>query len=357
MIMKNIGAVSLSFAYAVCFFGAGFVSGQELWQFFGAFGQMGYVGFFVAVVLFVALGIILIRLTQATQIVEVDLLLVPWDIPWLRKTVGAVQVFLLFCVVTVMTAGVAALGEQLMGVPTWIGGAVFAALIALVAMAGVSGMVRVFSALIPVLVAATLLFSLAAYRKFGMTGIFELRYTNTNPLMPHWLIASFTYVAYNMMGAIGMMTPLGNRIKSKHAVYGGILLGGLWLLCVAAGVLTSIAVWPAAAATELPMVALAAQVNPTLGSAYGVLLFLGMFCTSLSSLVADMTYFELKFPLLRTKRKLVLFAGAVMFWAASLLGFGDLIGVIYPIFGYCGVVFLGLMIAHYVKCKKEKSEA
>ena len=43
--MKEIKTWSLAFTYVGCFLGAGFISGQELWQFFGSFGNWGYVGF------------------------------------------------------------------------------------------------------------------------------------------------------------------------------------------------------------------------------------------------------------------------------------------------------------------------
>ena len=49
--MKEIKTWSLAFTYVGCFLGAGFISGQELWQFFGSFGNLGYVGFLLAVVL------------------------------------------------------------------------------------------------------------------------------------------------------------------------------------------------------------------------------------------------------------------------------------------------------------------
>ena len=61
--MKELKAIPLAFTYAGCFLGAGYVSGQELWQFFGSFGNWGYVGFVIAIGLFVMLGIMLIRLT------------------------------------------------------------------------------------------------------------------------------------------------------------------------------------------------------------------------------------------------------------------------------------------------------
>ena len=50
--MKQIKTFSLAFTYVGCFLGAGFISGQELWQFFGAFGNWGYVGFALAALLF-----------------------------------------------------------------------------------------------------------------------------------------------------------------------------------------------------------------------------------------------------------------------------------------------------------------
>ena len=40
----------------------------------------------------------------------------------------------------------------------------------------------------------------------------------------------------------------------------------------------------------------------------------------------------------------------------SLFGFGDLIGVVYPIFGYCSSVFIVLMAVHYFKVKKQNAQ-
>ena len=78
--MKEIKTWSLAFTYVGCFLGAGFISGQELWQFFGSFGNLGYVGFLLAVVLFSAIGILFVRLTQMTQCSDMDRLLVPWNV-------------------------------------------------------------------------------------------------------------------------------------------------------------------------------------------------------------------------------------------------------------------------------------
>ena len=49
--MKKIGALNLGLAFAGCFLGAGYVSGQELWQFFGSFGGGGLLGVLAAMAL------------------------------------------------------------------------------------------------------------------------------------------------------------------------------------------------------------------------------------------------------------------------------------------------------------------
>ena len=348
--MKEIRSLSLSFTYVGCFLGAGFVSGQELWQFFGSFGNWGYLGFAVAAALFVAFGVLLVRITQMSGIEEMDRVLVPWNIPWLRKATGAIEALFLLGVVTIMTAGVGAMLEQLLHIPTWIGDGVFAVVVALIAIWGVSGMVGAFSALVPLLVVATLIFAIAAFCRFGVSDVLTLEMVNTNPLMPNWFVAALTYVAYNMLGAIGIVTPVGKLVRKKGTVFGGMLIAGLMLVGVAFSILTSLAVYRVAAQAELPMVALASELNPMLGGCYGVMLLLGMFCNALASLVALVVYLEHKWGVLKPRRKPVLAVLAALVWLGSLGGFGDLIGVIFPVFGYISIFYLGCLVVHYVQC-------
>lgn len=173
--MKEIKTWSLAFTYVGCFLGAGFISGQELWQFFGSFGNWGYVGFAAAAVLFTVIGILFVRLTQMTGCADMDRLLVPWDIKWLRGVSGAIGAVFLFFVVVSMSAGVGAMLTQLFHVPTWLGSIVFMAAVFLVTLLGVTGMVNAFSALIPVLIAATVAFAAGAYITFGAEGILSWR--------------------------------------------------------------------------------------------------------------------------------------------------------------------------------------
>ena len=313
--MKQIKTMTLAFTYVGCFLGAGFISGQELWQFFGSFGNWGYVGFALAAVLFTVIGILFVRLTQMTQCADMGKLLVPWDVKWLRGASGAVGALFLFFVVVSMSAGVGAMLTQLFGVPTWLGSAMLMLAVFLVALLGVSGMVDAFSAMIPILVLATLGFAVGAWCTFGTEGILQLHHTNVNPLMPNWFIATLTFVAYNILGGIGIMSPVGQYVREKKHIYWGIALAGVMLLVVAGSILTSLAAYPAAVEAELPMVALASELNGTLATIYGIMLLVAMFCNALASLVGLSAYLELRSAFVRCWRFCACCRGPEACWA------------------------------------------
>lgn len=352
--MKQIKTWSLAFTYVGCFLGAGFISGQELWQFFGAFGNWGYVGFLLSASLFTAIGILFVRLTQMTACSDMDRLLVPWDIKWLRASSGVVGAMFLFFVVLLMAAGVGAMLTQLFGFPTWLGSAAFMAVVFLVALLGVTGMVNAFSALIPILIVATMGFAVAAYATFGTENLLNLTYTNTNPLMPNWVTAALTFVAYNVLGGIGIMAPVGQYVREKKHIYAGITLAGLFLVVVAASILTSLAAYPDAVAAELPMVALASRLSGTLGVVYGLMLLVAMFCNALASLVGMMAYLEQKSAFVRRRSKWLMGGACLLAWAGSLLGFGDVISVAFPVFGYISIAYMVFMVIHFCQARKRE---
>lgn len=356
--MKKMGVLPLAFTYMGCFLGAGFVSGQELWQFFGAFGQHGFLGFIVSAAMFVLFGIILLRLAQMTGYTELDRLMVPWEkAVWLRKSAGIITSLMLFFVVVVMSAGVGAMLEQLFDYKAWIGSAIFMVIVSTVALFGVSGMVRVFAVLIPILVAATVAFSAFAWKQFDTSLLLEMQVTNENPLMPNWIIASLTFVSYNLLGGIGIMVPTSPMVKNRFTVIVGMMLSGLMLTFFASCILATVAIYPPAIEAELPMVAVGSALMPLMGNLYGVLLALAMFCNALASLVALLTHIKQKVAFVQRKEKLMLPLISAVVWAASLFGFGDIIGMIYPIFGYVSIVFLAAMLVHFIQCCCKKKGA
>ena len=113
--LQNARSLRVGFTFAGCYLGAGYVSGQELWQFFGCFGRRGIGGLVLAVSLSFFFGVLLLRLVQRTGLHQTDTLVVRRPIPLLRGAVGMLQLVILFGLFVIMTAGVGALLRQLFG--------------------------------------------------------------------------------------------------------------------------------------------------------------------------------------------------------------------------------------------------
>lgn len=351
--MRKTNAVRLGLTFAGCFLGAGYVSGQELWQFFGSFGKNGIFGLATAMLLLFIIGIIMILLNRATGIREVDKLVVRKDIKVLRYAVAVLELLFLFGVCVIMAAGVGALLEQLFGVPLWIGAAVFTLVVALVSMKGLGGMVSAFSATVPVLAGVTLIFGIMSVVQHGFA-LPAVSDSGSNPLMSSWLVAAVSFACYNVFGSIAMVSPLGTSVKSGKSGILGIAIGSLILLMIAGSVLVSVSAYPGVTEAELPMLALASGMSGVLGLVYGFLLLLAMFGTALSSMVAFTGFLSLKSEKINSRKGLFTAACAVAMFLGSLFGFGDLISVIYPLFGYCSSVFIVLMAVHYIKVRRVK---
>lgn len=353
--MKQLSAPRLAFLFAGCFLGAGFVSGQELWQFFGCFGPWGFAGLAVSAVLFALCGVLLIRLAQISGVRELDETVIRWNIPWLRHLIAFFQCLFLFSVVAIMVAGGGALVHQLFpNVPAWSASLVFGVLVIGLALRGLDGVATAFSVCVPVIVVTTIAFAVAALLYFGPERFAFAQTGSDNPMLPCWQVAAVTYVAYNIFGSIGILTPFGELVPSRKRVYQGILLGTGLLVLIAVSVLVSLSFFLDSTAAEMPMLKLVCQMDRKLGYVYGLLLLFGIYGTALSCGVALETYLSLRYAPVRTHRTGFLIAMVAVAFSASLVGFGDLISAIYPVFGYLGVLSLVLIFFNWLHYRKRE---
>ena len=348
--MKKINSLSLCLTFAGCFLGAGYVSGQELWQFFSSFGKSGYIGLAMAVVLQIMFGILLIRLAMKTSISEMDKIIIIKENNVLRKIFAFLQEFFLFGIFVIMAAGAAALFQEIFSLPQWIGSLIFCTVVALLSIRGIGAMVSVFSVFVPVLVAVTAGICVFVLYKNGMPEI-AVRQSGDNPLLSNWVLSSFAFVSYNIFGSIGILTPLGERVKGKKTVFLGISFGGVLLFIIALGILLVTSVFSQSTEAQLPMLFVANEISPLLKYIYAFLLFGGMLGTSVSSVVAIKTYAETKSSKISKKSVVIVLMMCVAGLVLSLVGFSDLIGFVYPVFGYLGFIALLMILINYFRCK------
>lgn len=348
---SRISTKSLALSYAGFFLGAGYLSGQELWQYFGAYGSRGFIGFGINAVMLAVFAIMLFTITGKTGITEFEKVIVRADRPFIRKTYAFSVMLFSYCVIIIMAAGSGALLEQVFGLPNAIGSGILCIIVAAVSMKGIDGMISAFDLLVPVLTVLTLLISFIAVIKNNGAPISFVPAEETNPLAGNWLTSTIVYLSYNLFGSVCIFVPIADRLDSATANKGSVL-GSIILMFIAVSVLVAMAIYPDAPYAQLPMLSVASSISVILGYLCSIPLLCGMFGTSISSLVAVMNYGEQNWSIFKSNRLLVTAILAILAWVFSLFGFSTLVGTVYPVFGYIGIATMVLLTEHYIHIKK-----
>jgi len=349
--MKKFNSFKLMFTFAGCFLGAGYVSGQELWQFFGSFGRYGVIGIVFSVAVLVAFGLLLIRTAQMKNVSEMDKVVIASDSKILKGIFSFLEIFFLFGIYVVMTAGGGALLNQLFGVPSYIGNLAFAVIVTAVALIGVEGMVTAFSVTVPLMVIMSVVVFLVNASDRALEHISFDKVTNDNPLIINWFISALVFASYNLFASIGILTPLGREIKTKRTLLTGLICGGVLLFLIAFCILFSLASDTDCVNAELPMLARASATGKGFGYIFAFLLFGGMFGTSVSSVFAIAEYVKSKTNDNKKYSTGTIFLVSVLSCVGSLAGFNNLIGIVYPVCGYLGFIGMVLIAVNYHKSR------
>ncbi len=337
----------LAFTWIGCFLGAGFVSGQEISQFFNHFGLPGLLGQVGAVLLLSLLCGVVFSLSKRTGRSEVHEIAVPVESRLLRGIAVVVASSYMYGIYVVMCAGVGTVVEQLTGSAALrlVCGAAFCAAITAVAVRGMGGAIRVFSRLMPVLVVLSLVVVAAGLAAFSGAGLSFRPAETKNPVVNQWLLAAVTYVSYNFLSAIGTLAPLGTMVRSPRDIREGVLLGGGILLVVSFGIHLAMVSLPVSTRAELPMLYLAGALHPVLEWVYAVVIFLGMFGAAMSVFVPVPRYL-CRFARFQNHPVLVPVVLSAAAFVLSQVGFSDLIGTIYPIYGFVGFLYIAGILVH-----------
>ncbi|MBQ8356346.1 MAG: hypothetical protein IJX39_00900 [Clostridia bacterium] len=337
-----------------CVLGAGFVSGQELWQFFGAYGQIGIVGAGVAVLLFCFASAVVLWFSSDTGEGNMEGLIAPGN-RMVQLIIAGFELLFHFILYVLMTAATGALGERY-GLPFWVGCAFFCIVATAVSLLGFQGLMKVFGWLVPILAVAAI--GVAIWSMTLPAHAIPAFAASGSPLTGNWLISSLVYFSFNFVGSVPILTAVGHDVTDRRGMVLGVLLAIVPLGGLAIFLLAAIMAHPGASAFELPMMELAAACGTAPGILYALLLLGGIFATGFSSQAAMNRYFE-GFGL--KGKKLVAFTAGLsaIAFLIGLLGFKDLVSVLYPVLGYIGILPLAIIffraLLHFIKKRRQRT--
>lgn len=350
--IKNILGIAMAFVGVVV--GAGFASGQEILQFFSSFGYWGLLGGVVSGLCFTILGMAVGELSQVSvsHSFKEGLYLICG--PRLGVVVDIMITFFMYAIAVVMFAGGGSLMEQQWGVPAQYGSIAVMLITVLIVFLRVDRVMAFIGSVTPILVLMMIFLCIYSWntRDLPLEELDVIAQTKPQGA-GHWLVGSLLYVSYNMVvGAPFLMIAGAQATSRRNALLGGLvggLLLGFLIVLISAGVFGRIDTIGSAA---LPMLMLATEQSKLLGTIMSVVIFAMILTTSVGVLYS----FSARIFTPNTRRFNIGTAIAgVLGLVGAKIGFINLVGTVYPFFGYLGFVLMAWILIAWFRLRRLQS--
>ncbi|WP_139488115.1 YkvI family membrane protein [Brevibacillus dissolubilis] len=324
-------SIPIAATYIGTVVGAGFASGQEILTFFTAYGAWGTVGIGLATLLFIYLGYQMMVISHRLGTKSYESFNNRLFGPYIGRAINLIVFFTLLGVTTVMLAGSGSVLQEQFGLP-YLAGILLTILLSLVVLyKGLDRLLVVNSIVVPMM----LLFSVLIF--------FTIEQKSPLPVQPptsyEFIWRAVLYVSFNLAMAQAVLIPLGPYMKDVRIIRRSALLGGLglgFMLIIAHSSMLSN--WNEVRMAEVPMVTIINQWGPWLQLFFVLVLYLEIFTTLISNVFGITQQLHEVFGLDEKWIHLLLFTVSVSF---CLVGYTNLLMVLYPLFGYLGLaIFL-----------------
>ncbi|PWW32393.1 putative membrane protein YkvI [Cytobacillus oceanisediminis] len=351
--MKRILKIGSAFIGVIV--GAGFASGQEVLQYFTSFGLMGIFGAIVATALFAYAGMILVWLGSSMKTTSHKHVIYTISGRYLGLMIDYILIFTLFGVGVVMIAGAGSNLNQQFGVPVIIGTSVMTILVLLTGMLKVDRVVAIIGGITPFLIFFVIIISIYSFINADGSFLALDSVAKEHPTtLPNWFISGINYVSFNTAVGASMAIVMGGAENNRKTAALGGLVGGIGLGVLI--LLSHLAIFSkieSVGSMDMPMLAIVNNISPALGTVMSIVLFAMIFNTAISMFFS----FVARFSKVGTPNFKRFFVVTMMVaFAASFVGFTDLVSHFYPLIGYLGLILIAVLIIAPIRMKKIQKE-
>ena len=313
--------------------GAGFASGQEIYLFFYQYGMNGILGIVISSLLLGFVTYKVLCISQENGVTNYKSFLERFI-----KKEKHLEIFNtimnIFILITfyIMIAGFGAYFEQQFGIHALIGSMILSVICYVVFLKDVSGLIKVSQYMVPLLIGSLFIMGISVIDSQNIMEISHYVSENTNW---KWILDSVLYGSYNTILLIPVliaMRNLVNNLKSQKMISLLTVILIILLSLIVFLILTKVDV--DIQNLEMPAVYVASKISPILKYIYGFIILSSIFTTSISlgtSLLENIAQDKKKY-----KQYAVFICVTAVF--VSNIGFSNLVNLLYPIFGYIGLI-------------------
>ena len=352
---KEISNLSLSATIAGAFIGAGFVSGQELWQFFGVFGKSGIFYLISALIILGTLCVVFMHYCKNSSCYHLDTAVFGNAPRLVNVSFCASEMLIYFFLCVIMTSGFIALMDSFFSLTVArVFGGVFMVILGASLFFGLRTFVTLSSFFIPLLVIVTVIISAITLFKNGIVIPNAQEEVSESIFLKVPALSCFLSVSYNFFGSVGILAPLTENVQNKKQLAIASVFSTLFLILIGLSIL--FAMFSTGTQNKsLPMLEISKGISTALAVIYALFLSLAMFSCAFSSSVSVVLFSEKR--ILRTKKKKTAFIilYLLVVYLVSMVGFSDLISTVYPIFGYIGFILIGAVIYNAIVHRRKQN--
>ena len=341
-------SMRIGLAYVGVIVGAGLSSGQDLLQYFLSFGSIGILGALALGMLNILFGRIMVTLGSYYQANSHQEVLEKITTPLVNRVIDGTLILSNFVMGFVMVAGAGANLHQQFSVPSWAGALFCSVLIVAVSFLNFEKITQVLGVFTPVIVA--MIFGITLYTFIGGSYDFtalDVAAKTITPAMPALWLSVINYFALCALTGVSMAFVLGGSvvrigIAEKGGLLGGTMIGFV-ISCAAATLFAHI---DKVKDVEIPMLMIVHDIHPVLSVIYAFIIFALIFNTAFSLFYATAR----RFAGSDTRKMRLWMIGIVAAgYACSFGGFRALVGHMYPILGYMGLLLLLVLLLAWLR--------
>lgn len=320
--------------------GAGFATGKEIVTFFSINGVLGTFGILCSGFLFIVVGTKIMIISSRIQAYSYQTFN---QYLFGRKAGNMINVFIFLIVVgitSVLLSGAGAVFQEQLGLPFQAGIVSTLTVSYIVLLKGLKGIYAINAYIVPVMIIFSLFIVAAVYGSYPHE-LLDLKIPGGFTENFSWMISPFSYAAFNLMTAQVVLVPLGKEIRDEHILRWGGLLGGFVLFLILLANHFSISAFPGTFAFEIPMAEIVKGFGTLIHGLF-LLVIIGEIFNSVVGNVFGVTR-QLQSAFNLSYHHAILLILFVIF-LISQIGYGRLLSVLYPLFGYMGLLFLVCLI-------------
>ncbi len=331
--------IKIASIYVGTVIGAGFASGREIIEFFGVYGLKGIVGIIVSGLLFSVLGSLLLIKIYNNRISDFNQLAALVFGRRLGFIIDTLIAFSLYTGFSVMVSGSGAIFMEELGISFNIGVLIMVICCFLVFLFSLEGLSFINTVLVPLLILGIVFTSLYLNIREGynFSNVLGVNLTKKG----NFLTSSILYFGSNSLIVLVVFSSLLPMIDSRRTAILAGAVGGAILCILGLSILTAMLIYyNEVCYLEIPMIKICSYIGENYRKLYSVILWIAMYTTALANGFGFMNRIS------KERYKIPIIAlFCIIAIPLAKVGFSNLIGIIYPIFGVIGfIMMVGVLV-------------